>query len=88
MPIVLGALGNQSHQTIGTGTGGLENKRTSGDHPIYCIIEIGQNTEESPRDLRGLAVTQTPLRNHPLKLVWKTRKEINVRRTGEIMNTL
>ena len=23
---------------------GLGNKRTSGDHPDYCIIEIGQNT--------------------------------------------
>ena len=37
----------------------------------YNIIMIGQNTEESPRDLRRLAVTQTPLRNHRLKLVWK-----------------
>ena len=34
-----------SHQRIGTGTGGLGNKRTSGDHPNYSIIEIGQNTE-------------------------------------------
>ena len=28
-----------SHQRIGTGTGGLGNKRTHGDHPNYCIIE-------------------------------------------------
>ena len=27
----------------------------------YCIIEIGQNTEKSPGDLRRLAVTQTPV---------------------------
>ena len=33
---------------ISTNTGGLENKRMSGDHPNYSIIEIGQNTEKSP----------------------------------------
>ena len=37
-------------------------------------IKIGQNTEKSPGDLR-LAVTQTPLKNHQLKLMWKTLKE-------------
>ena len=31
-----------SHQRINKGTGGLGNKRTSGDHPNYCITEIGQ----------------------------------------------
>ncbi len=30
-----------SHQNTGTETGGLENKRTSGDHPNYSIAEIG-----------------------------------------------
>ena len=49
----------------------------SGDHPNYSIIKIGQNTEESPGDLKRLAVTQTPVRNHQLTLVWKTRKGIN-----------
>ena len=39
---------------LGTRTGGLGNKRMSGDHPNYSIIEIGQNTEKSPRDLRRL----------------------------------
>ncbi len=33
---------------------------TSGDHPNYCIIEIDQNTEKIPGDLRRL-VTQTPV---------------------------
>ena len=28
-------------QRISKGTGGLENKRKSGDHPNYSIIEIG-----------------------------------------------
>ena len=50
-----------SLQRIGTGTGGLENKRTSWNHPIYSILEIGQNTKKNPRDLKRLAVTQTPV---------------------------
>ena len=67
LPTVIGALG--SHQRIDTRTGGLGNNRTSGDQPNYCIIEIGQNTKKSPRDLRRLAVTQTPVRNYRLTLV-------------------
>ena len=31
----------------------------SGDHPYYCIIEVGQNTEKSPGDLSKLIFTQT-----------------------------
>ena len=30
-----------SSQMISTGIGGLENKRTSGDHKNYSIVEIG-----------------------------------------------
>ena len=45
-----------SHQRIGTETGGLENKRTSGKHPYYRIVEIGQNTTKSTEDLRRLTV--------------------------------
>ena len=40
---------------INKGMGGVGNKRTSGDHPNYCIIEIGQNTEKSSGHLRRLA---------------------------------
>ena len=47
---------------IGSGTGRLGNKRTSGDHPNYSIVEIGQNTEKRPGDLRKLAVTQPPVK--------------------------
>ena len=36
------------------GTGGLENKWTSGDHPKYGIIEIGKNTEKITGDLLSL----------------------------------
>ncbi len=60
---------------LGTVTKGLVeteevgNKRTSGDHPNYCIIEIGQNTKKSPGDLRRLAVTPTPVKDHQLTLM-------------------
>ena len=68
IPIVIGALGAVIKGLIKR-AGGLGNKRTSGDHPNYCIIEIGQNTEKSPRDLGRLVITQTPLRNHQVTLV-------------------
>ena len=59
----------KSYQKIIKGTGGLGNKKTSEDHLNYCIIEIGQNTEKSPGDLKRLAVTQTPMKVHQLKLM-------------------
>ena len=46
-----------SHQKISTRTGGLGNNSTSGNHPNYCIIEIGLSTEKGPGDLRRLVVT-------------------------------
>ena len=63
-----GALGTVT-KIIDTGTGGLGNKRASGNHPNYSIFKIGQNTKKSPSNLRKLAVTQTPVRNHQLTLV-------------------
>ena len=57
------------HQMIKKGTRGLGKKRRSGDHPNYCIIKIGQNTEKSPGELRKLAVTQTPVKDHQLTLM-------------------
>ena len=57
-----------SHQRIDTGTGGLENERSSGDHSNYNIIEIGQNTKKRPGHLKRLAVTQTSVENHQLTL--------------------
>ena len=44
----------------------------SGDHPNYYIIKKGQNTEKRPEDLRRLAVTQTPVKDHRLTLIRKT----------------
>ena len=58
-----------SHQRLIKGTGGFGNKRMSGDHLKYYIIENGQNTEKSPGDLRRLAVTQTTVKDHQLTLM-------------------
>ena len=63
-----------SHQRIGKRTRD-ENKWTSGDHPNNSIVEINQNTEKSPKDLRRLVVTQTPVKGHQLMLMWNTLKE-------------
>ena len=41
----------------------------SGDHPNYNNFENGHNAEKSPGDLRRVAVTQTPAKNHQLKLM-------------------
>ena len=65
-----------SHQRIGTKTGGLGNKRMSGDHPNDRIIKISQNTEKSLGNLRRFAVAQNEVRNHQLMLVWKILKRV------------
>ena len=44
IPIVISALD--------TRTGGLGNKRMSGNYPSDSIVEISQNTEKSPGDFR------------------------------------
>ena len=62
-------------QRIGIETGRHGNKRTSRDHSDYGI-KIGQNTKKVLGDLRSLAVTQTPERNHLLTLVRKTPKGV------------
>ena len=53
-----------SHQRTDKDTRGLGNLGTSEDYPNYSIVEIGQNTEESPWDLKRLAVAQTPVEDH------------------------
>ena len=54
---------------IATGIGGIGNKRTSGNHPNYNIVVIGQNTKKSSGDLSRRAVSQTPVENHQLTVV-------------------
>ena len=56
-----------SYQRIGTGTGGLRNNRTIGEYSNYCIVTIGHNTEKRRGDLKRLAVTPTPVKDHQLK---------------------
>ena len=51
-----------SYQKTDTGTGGIGNKRTNGDHRNYSIIQISQNTKKSPGDLRKFSVIQTPVK--------------------------
>ena len=55
----------------------VRNQRTSQDLPNYNIVEIDQNTEKSPRDLRRLYVSQTSVRDHQLTLLLKIRTEYN-----------
>ena len=71
IPIVISTLGRFTKGLVN----GLEDLMTSADYPNYCIINIDQNTEKNPRDLRWLAVTHTPVNDHQLKLMWKTLKE-------------
>ena len=54
---------------------GLKDLEMGGDQSNYSIVEISQNSKKSTGDLRRLAVTHTPMKDHQLKLVWKTRKE-------------
>ena len=58
IPFVIGALVTVTNGLI-KGLGGLGNKKTCREHPNYGTVEIGQNTEKSPGDLRKLAGIQT-----------------------------
>ena len=55
--IVIGALGTIPKVLV-KGVGRVRNRRTSRNHPNYCIVKIGQNTEKSSGRLRRLGVTQ------------------------------
>ena len=58
IPIVIHSLGTISKGLVY----GLEDLKII-EHPHYSIIKIGQNTNKNPRDLRRLAVSQTPVEN-------------------------
>ena len=64
-----------NYQRIIKRPGGHRSWRTGRDYSNDSIAKNGQNTETSPGDLRRLAVTQTPVKNHQLTLIWKTLKE-------------
>ena len=54
------------------GPGRFGSWRPRGHHPNNSIIENGQNTEESPGDLRRFALTKSPVKDHQLTQMWKT----------------
>ena len=60
---------------LGKETGRAGNRRTCFDHPNYSINKISQNTEESPRDLRKLALRQISVKDNQLTLFEKTCKK-------------
>ena len=60
IPIVIGVFGTTPRGFL-KGTGRDGNQRTSRYHPNYSIVEITQNTEKSPGNLRRFCVTQTPV---------------------------
>ena len=68
IPIVIGALGIFPQRT-GKRPGRVINRRTNGNHLNYRLFKFGQNTEKSLGDLRSLAVIQTPVEDHQLRLV-------------------
>ena len=63
IPIVIGALGTVTKGLL-KGTEGLGHNRSSEDHSNYSIIEIGQNTEKSPGDLRSLSVDRISVKDY------------------------
>ena len=74
IPIVIGAFGTVTKGLLK----GLEDLEVGGRVETvqnYYIIENGQNTEKSPGDLRRFAVTQTPVKNHQLTLMYKNSDE-------------
>ena len=73
IPIVIGAFSTVTKGLL-KGPEDLEGGGRLEITTNYSIIENSQNTEKSPGNLR-LAVTQTPVKNHQLKLMWKTLKE-------------
>ena len=87
------------YQRIGTGTGGLRNKRTSEDHLNYSIVEISQNTKKSPGDLEtcchtncsekpSASVDVKNSRNGKMKLQTGTKEVQDLARLGVKGNPL
>ena len=68
IPIVFGAL-VMVLKNFEKGTGRVGNHSTNRDHLNYCMVEISQNTEKGPGDMRRIAVTQSPVKDNQLTLV-------------------
>ena len=68
IPIVIGTFGTVTKGLLK----GLEDLEVGGRVETiqnYRIIENGQNTEKSPEDLRRLAITQSPVKDHQMSLM-------------------
>ena len=68
-------------QRHGKGARRAEKFRSNWEYLDNSIHDIGHNTEKSPGDLRRLAVTQTPMKDHQLTLMWKTLKKYHMNKT-------
>ena len=64
-------------QRIGKGTRRVGNQKKNRRHPDYIIIKIDQVTKNSPGVLRRLAVIYTPVNDHQMGPVGKTREAQN-----------
>ena len=74
VPIVIGAFGTITKGLLK----GLEDLEVGGrveTIQMTALLRTARITEKSPGDLRRLDVTQTPVKNHQLTLMWKTLKE-------------
>ena len=73
IPIVIGAFGTVTKGLVQE----LEGLETRGREETiqtnYSIVATEQNTKKSPRDLRRLAVSQTPLKNSQMIIVYSFR---------------
>ena len=74
IPIVIGILGTVSKGLL-KGLEDLEIRGWVETNQTTALLRLAQNTEKNPGDLRRPAVTLTPVKDHQLKLMWKTLKE-------------
>ena len=74
------------HERLGKGARKLRNQKRNRDHLNYCIVEINQNTEESPGSSWWLTIIQNPVRNHQLTLVRKTYQKLKKRKEKVMIN--
>ena len=89
--VVIGAL-DTIPKGFGKGIRWLRNQRSSGDHLVYSIVKICQNTEKSPGDLRNLArelkkvleyesnsnITYSSWTQNNSKVLWKENWEFEI----------
>ena len=71
--IVVGAVGTVPNW-LGKRTEGIRDLSKNLEHPVKMSY-FEEDTLKSPGNLKRLAVTQTPVKDHQLKVVWKTRKK-------------